>query len=200
MKPGRDPLVRSGHWHVDWRIVADLPEDTIVGTRFLINAVFTAVALGALLYAGWLLSLNLTMRHQIRESDQRMKDNQAEDREIKRMQQEYAVEAEKIDQAYALVRPRLYVSGFVNSIGRTRPEQMGIDIIEWNEAGIVIRGSLQEKSELASRLLGAYVEQLRRDEQIGPLFRDIHLTDLDRGTTGETLKFEIFFALKPAKS
>lgn len=200
MKRNHDPLVRSRHWHVDCRIVADLPEDTIVGTRFLINTVFTTVALAALLYTGSLGYDHFSLRDKIRALDQRMKDNQAQVGEIKDIQQEYVREAGSIEQAYALVRPRLYVSGFINSIGRTRPPQMAIDVIEWNEAGIVIRGNLQEKSERASLLLGEYVKELLHDEQIGPLFRDIHLTNVDRGTTGETLKFEIFFTLKPAKS
>ncbi|MSU66366.1 MAG: hypothetical protein EXS38_09760 [Opitutus sp.] len=76
---------------------------------------------------------------------------------------------------------------------------MVIDIIEWNESGVVGRGSVREKSERATRLLGGYVEQLRRDDKVTSLFRDIGLTDVDRGTTGETLRFEIIFGLKTTK-
>jgi hypothetical protein len=112
------------------------------------------------------------------------------------MQKEYAIEAAKIDQVHALVRPQLFVSGLVANIGRTRPERMAIDIIEWNDTGVVLRGNLRERSDRATEILGGYVEQLRRDEQIGPLFREIVLTDLDRGSSGETLRFEIRLALK----
>lgn len=198
MKRKRDPLALAPAWHVDCRIEAELPEDNLVGTRFLINVLFTAVAAGMLLFTGWLGYVSLSLRHQIHDWEQRIEDNRAEVREIQRLQREFAVEAAKIDQAYALVRPRFYVAQFLASIGRTRPERMTIDIIEWNDAGIVLRGSVSESSERATRMLGAYVEQLRREEKIGPLFGEIRLTDLDRGGTEGALRFEINFVLKPA--
>lgn len=200
MSRSRDPMILSPHWHVDCRIESELPEDNVVGTRFLINVVFTAFAAGALLFTGWLGYLNLSLRHQIRDWEQRIVENRAEMLDIQRMQRDYAVEGGKIDQAYTLVRTQLYVSGFLNHIGRTRPEQMVIDIIEWNESGVIVRGSVREKSERATRLLGGYVEQLRRDDKVAPLFRDIGLTDVDRGSTGETLHFEIVFRLKSTKT
>ena len=196
MKRARDPLVLSPNWHVDCRIESELPEDTIIGTRFLRNLVFGAVAFGCVLFAGYQGFVVLSLRQQIRDWEVRINDNRAEVREIQRMQKEYAIEAAKIDQAYALVRPQLYVSEFVANIGRTRPERMAIDIIEWNDAGIVLRGSLRERSDRATEILGSYLELLRRDARIGPLFREIVLTDLDRGTTGEILRFEVRFAMK----
>lgn len=105
MTRNRDPLALSAHWHVDCRIEAELPEDNLVGTRFLINVVCSAVAFGALLFVGWLGYLNLSLRYQIRDWEQRIKDNRAEVLDIQRMQRDYATEAAKIDQAYALVRP-----------------------------------------------------------------------------------------------
>ncbi len=200
MKRSRDPLVLSPHWHVDCRIEAELPEDNVVGTRFLVNVLFTAASVGALLFTGWLGYVNLSLRQQIHDWEQRISDNRAEVRDVQRMQREFAVEAAKIDQAHALVRPRFFVSGFIANIGRTRPEQLSIDIIEWNDAGIVVRGSVQERSERATRLLGGYVDQLRRDQEIGPIFREISLTDLDRGTSGDTIRFEIVFRLNPIAS
>jgi len=200
MKRSRDPLVLSPHWHVDCRIEAELPEDNIVGTRFLINVLFTATALVAGLFTGWLGYVNLSLRYHISDWEQRINENRAEVRDIQRMQREYAVEAAKIDQAHALVRPVLNVSEFFAHIGRTRPEQMAIDVIEWNDAGIMVRGSLAERSERATRLLGGYVEQLRQDDRIAPLFRDIALTDVGRGTAGDTLRFEIAFRLKEPRS
>ena len=201
MSRERDPLGLSEHWHVDLRIVAELPEDNVVGTRFLINAVFSAVALGTLLYAGWTVALNVSLRHQINDWEKRIADNRAEVADIKHMQREYAVESAKIDQAYTLVKPQLYVSGFVSELGRSRPEQVVIDTIDWTDAGIIVRGNVRENSQRAAMLLGNYTKQLKLDEKIGPLFRDIALTNLDRGTGGggELLNFELTFRLKVAK-
>ena len=196
MSRNRDPLALSPHWHVDCRLEAELPEDNVVGTRFLINVIFTAVAVAALLFTGWLGYLSLSLRYEIRDWEQRINDNRAEVRDIQRMQRDYGVEAAKVDQAYALVRPLFNVSALVSDLGRTRPPEMMVDVIEWNEAGLVMRGSLHESSERASQILGSYVKQLGRDEKIGPLFREIVLTDADRGAAGDNFKFEIALRLK----
>lgn len=199
MSRSKDPISVSPHWHVDYRIVEELPEDTIIGTRFIIHVAFTALALAALLVAGWYGAISWSLRHQIADWERRIKENRTEVAEIERLQREYATESAKIDQAYALMRPQLFVSGFLADIGRTRPEQMSIDLIEWNDAGVVVRGGLRERSERASRILGGYVEMLRKEEKIGPLFRTIGLTDIDRGTGTDLLKFEIRFTLKDGK-
>ena len=196
MKRNDDPLGLSPHWHVDCRLEAELPEDTIIGTRFLVHVGFAALALVALVFTGHQAFVMLSLRQQIRDWEQRISDNRAEVRDIQRMQKEYAVEAAKIDQVHALVRPQIHVSGLIASLGRTRPERMAIDIVEWNEAGVVLRGSLRERSDRATEMLGSYVELLRRDAEIGPLFREIVLTDLDRGSSGETLRFEIRLSMK----
>src|SRR4051812_8519959 len=196
MKRTNDPLALSPHWHVDLRIESELPDDTVIGTRFLIHVAFTAMALAALLYVGYKGYFAFSLSREIADWEKRINDNRAEVGEIQRMQRDYSTEAVKIDQAYALVRPQLYVSDFMANLGRTRPERMAIDLIEWNEAGVMVRGSLRERSDRATELLGAYVDQLRRHEKIGPLFREIVLTDVDRGSTGETLRFEVKLTLK----
>ncbi len=198
MKRKGDRLELGPHWHVDCRIEAELPEDNVVSRRFLINVFFTAAAAGLLLFTGWLGYISVNLRHKIRDWESRINENRAEVYEIQRMQREYALETMKIDQAYALVRPRFYVSEFMADIGRTRPDPMTIDIIEWNGGGVAVRGSIMASSERATRLLGGYVDQLRNEERIGPLFEDIRLTNLDRGGSGGALRFEINFVLKPA--
>jgi hypothetical protein len=201
MSRNRDPLVLSPHWHVDCRLEDELPDDNVVGTRFLINAAFGAVTVAAIIFTGWLFYLSFNLRYQIHDWEQRIGDNRAEVHDIQRMQREYSTEAAKIDQAYALVRPQFSVSSLLSNLGRTRPEQMMVEAIEWSEPGVIImRGSLKETSERASLLLGSYVKQLSHDEKIGPLCREIVLTDVDRGTTGDLLKFEIALRLKPSKS
>jgi hypothetical protein len=198
MKPSRDPLELSPHWHVDCRIVAELPDDNVVGTRFLINVLFGGAAVAAIIYTGLLVAQWFSLRYQIRDWEQRISDNRGEVNDIKRMQREYAVEALKIDQAYALVRPLFNVSSFISGVGRTRPEQMSIDTIDWNEAGITMRGGLNEAPEQASLILGNYVKTLNADDKIGTLFH-ARLTGADRGTAGDAFKFEISLSLIPPK-
>ena len=200
MSRSDDPLALSPHWHVDYRIEAELPEDTVVSTRFLLNLAFTIPVLVALLVAAQVGAVTWSLHRQIGDWERRLKENRNEIIQIDRLQREFAVGAAKIDHAYVLLRPRLYVSGFLASLGRTRPEEASIDAIEWNEGGIVVRGGLRERSERASRILGAYIDVLRKDEQIGPHFQKIVLTDVDRGSGADaTLRFEIKFTLKDGK-
>lgn len=200
MTRSRDPLQLSLHWHVDCRIEAELPEDTIIGRRFIVHVVFTAVTLAALLLVGYYGFIVFNFGHEIRDWEKRISDNRAEVDDILRMQREYAAESVKIDQAFALAQPGLYVSGFLANIGRTRPDRMAIDMIDWSEAGVILRGTLRERSDRATEMLGVYVETLRRDPDIGPRFKEIVLTDLDRGTTGNLLRFEIKFSMKAKSS
>ena len=195
----RDPIALTAHWHLDCRIESELPEDNVIGTRFLINTLFGAVAFAGMLFAGWLGYLDLTTRRQTRDWEQRIEDNRAEVRDIQRMQREYAVEAAKIDEAYKLIRPQLAVYDFLSNLGRSRPAQLVLDSIEWNDSGIIARGNLHESSERASILLGNYVKALGKDEKMAAIFKEIRLTGFDRGTTIDVINFEIAFYLKPAK-
>jgi hypothetical protein len=196
MKRNHDPLALSPHWHIDLRLESELPEDTIIGKRFLVHVAFSAVALTAVVFAGYQGYIAWSLTREVRDWEQRINDNRSEVADITRMQREYSAEAVKIDQAFALVKPQLFVSDFIANLGRTRPDRMAIDLIEWNDAGVVVRGNLRERSDRATAMLGSYVEELQRDPRIGPLFQKIGLTDLDRGASGETLRFEIKFSMK----
>jgi hypothetical protein len=191
MKSKREGIQLSSAWHVDCRIEAELPDDNLIGRRFLINLVFSAVAMGALLITGWLGYVALILHNQINDWEKRIAENRAEVSELQLMQRQYDFEAAKIDQAYSLLRPRVFVSELIANLGRTRPDRMTIDMVELNELGVVLRGSVGETSERATRLLSGYVEQLRRHEKIGSSFKEIRLTALDRGGIGGALRFEI---------
>ena len=198
MSRERDPLAPDPHWRVDLRLVAELAEDNVIGTRFLVNVIFSAVAVIALIYCGWLGYQDFSLRHQIRDWDQRVKDNAAEVREIQDMQKKYAMEAAKVDQAWTLIRPQLRVHAFLTNLGRTRPEQLVIDIVDWNENGIVVRGNLRESSDRATSTLTNYVRLLNADEKINSVF-NVKEGDLLRDPSGALFKFEITFRFRAAK-
>ena len=200
MKRNSDPLELTPHWHVDVRLETELPVARIVSARFLGNVFFGAATIAVLLYTCWLGYLSFSLSREIRDWDGRLHEYVVEADDIQRIKREYTAEAAKIDQAYMLVRPRLNVSDFIASVGRERPGALVIDMIEWTDAGIAVRGCVHETSERASRMLGGYVEQLNRNEKMTPLFREIVLTDMDRGVNGDSLRFEITFRLKPVTS
>lgn len=191
-----DQLNLSDHWHLDCRIIAELPEDRVIGTRFLIN-IFVAVITACVgLCASWLLYVNLGLRQNIHEWDSRMAEQQSEVAELKRLQADYTKEAAKIDHAYELIKNPFVASRFTLKLGRTFPEVIRIDRIESNTSNIVIRGSLTESSERASIILSNYIRELRADLEFGPLFSDIVMTDFQRISEDGKLNFEITFRFR----
>jgi hypothetical protein len=180
MSSARDRLFLTPHWHVDCRLVAELPEDSVVGVRFMTYAVSCAIALAVVLFTGWYAYADLSLRKQIEDSSQHLDDDHWEVIEIRRLQHFYENESKKIESAYSEMKNPFLISGFTSEIGHTLPDRMVIDTIEFGEGKILIRGRLRDSSEAASILLGKYLEKLRADPEVGPHFTTINVTDLDR--------------------
>lgn len=194
MRPPPDSARILAPWRVDCRLETELPEDSIVGTRFLLHTASGVFAAIGVLMLCWLGYQYLSMRQGIADWDTRIAENQEIVREVDQLRRAYSAEAVKVDQAFALMKPELLVHPFTARIARTRPETMIIDSIESGDAGgVVLRGTLAEDSERASRLLGQYVVKLRADEVIGPQFSEILISSLDRREGADLLNFELVF-------
>jgi hypothetical protein len=201
MAKNRDPLVLSPHWHLDCRLEGELPEDTVVGRRFLANAVLGSILVILSLLAGWLAYKSFSLRFQIHDWEERIAANRAEVVELQKMQSDYRAEADKIDQVYPLMNPPLFVSGFVANLGRTLPAEMTIDVIESNDTKVAVRGTLRATSERGTLLISAYLDLLRADPQIGPNFRSIVGTGFERNKSNDALQnVEITFYFKPPQT
>lgn len=193
MRPPPDSARLVAPWHVDCRLETELPEDSIVGTRFLLHMASAVFAAIGLLLVSWMGYRYVSMRQAIEDWDQRIAESRESVREVEQMRRAYNAEALKVDQAYSLMKPDLLVHPFTARIAHTRPETMTVDIIESADTGVTLRGTLREESERASRLLGQYVVQLRADEVIGPLFSEILISSLDRREGSDLLSFELSF-------
>jgi hypothetical protein len=196
--PVTDLPAAGAAWHVDCRLITELPEDSVVGTRFLINAVFGGITLGVGLGFGWLAYTNWEVRGQINTWERRMADNARALKEIEQVQGQFAKDSARVDEAYELIHQPILVSEFTALIGQSRPAQVVFENIETGGADVfMLRGSLRESSERASRLLSTYVESLRNHPKIGPLCREIVLTNFERQEAADNLTFEITLRLKP---
>lgn len=196
MTKSRDVLILTPHWHADCRIEAELPEDNVVGTRFLIHALFGSCTLALALFAGWLSYQSLSLRHQIGDWDRRISDSRREVLEIQRLQREYLADAMKIDSAYSLMKGSLFTSSFMSRLGETLPPQMSVDSVESADNAILVRGSIHASLESAGNLFNGYLARLAKDQAIGPLFSKIVQTDFQR--TGDNLvSYVITFQRKP---
>ncbi|MEI7552277.1 MAG: hypothetical protein WCL24_08090 [Verrucomicrobiota bacterium] len=196
----RDPLVLSAHWHVDCRLPAELPDDRVVSSRFLVNLPFGMATLGLLIFFGWLLSTDLSLRGNIADWSRRLSDSRVEVATIKQQQREYAALAFKIEAAHTLMKSRLFVSHFMTQLSRSRPGPMIIDNVESFDANLIVRGTLGGSAEQATRAIGVYLDQLRQDEEIGPHFDSIAVTNFDRAPSGNQQNFELTFKFKPEGS
>lgn len=195
--PVADLPVAGAAWHVDCRLITELPEDSVVGTRFLINAIFGGITLGFALGFGWLAYTNFEVRSQINIWERRMAENTGALKAIEEVQTQYARDSARVDEAYELMHQPMLVSEFTALLGQSRPAQVVFEMIETGAADVImLRGSLRENSERASRLLGGYVESLRAHPKLGPLCREIVLTSLERREVDDTVIFEITFRLQ----
>lgn len=176
----RDRLFLSPHWHVDCRLVAELPEDSVVGIRFITYAVSSAIALAAVLFTGWYAYADISLRRQIDDASLRLEDDHWDVVEIRRLQHFYEFASKQIESAYSEMKNPILISGFLARLGHTLPERMVVDSVEFGDGRILVRGRLRESSEQASILLGKFLEKLRADPEVGPHFASINVTDLDR--------------------
>ncbi len=198
MTSARERLLLASHWHVDCRLVAELPEDSVVGIRFITYAVSCAIALAAVLFTGWYAYADFSLRHQIEDATQHLEDDRWEVIEIRRLQRFYEIEAKKIESASAEMKNPLLLSGFISQLGHDLPERMVVDSIELSEGQFVVRGRLREASERASRLIGGYLDKLRSDPELAPHFSQINVTSLDRSSEDEqVMVYSITLRLKP---
>ena len=83
------------------------------------------------------------------------------------------------------------MAALIPHFGRTRLAKIKIESIAGTPGGVFLRGSLQEPSEQAARTLQRYINGLRNDHFIGPLFASIILTSLERQAQTDTLTFEV---------
>ena len=197
MKSSRDRLFLAPHWHVDCRLIAELPEDSVVGVRFITYAVSCAIALAAILFTGWYGYADFSLRQQIDDGNRLLENDYWDVAEITRLQRFYEIEVKKIESAYSEIRNPIQISEFVSALAQVLPDRMVVDSMDYGDGKVVLRGRLREDPGLASQLVGSYVEKLRANPDIGPHFTSINITGLDRSPDDDQMmSYEITFHLK----
>lgn len=195
-KPAKADAPYQGPWHLDCRISAALPSGDLVRRRFIGNAVAITLAAACLIFTLWQLYTSGLLSTDIAYWRQQMADN---DRAYRAL----AADVTKLDQletrlesAYQLVRTPYLATDLILDLGRTRLERMNLDRIDAFREGVVLRGTLREPSTRAAQTLRTYVDNLRRDARLGPLFATVALVSMERNETGDQIAFEIACKLK----
>ena len=197
MSRTRDRLFLSQNWHIDCRLIAELPEDSVVGIRFITYAVSSAIALAVVLFTGWYAYADFNLRSQIEDNTARLEDGHWDVVEIRRLQHFYEAESKKIESAYREIRTPIMISEFISEIGRTLPDRTAIDSIDYDDLRVVVRGRLRESSENSSITLGHFLDTLRADALISPYCTTINVTDLTRSQEDDqVMNYAITMVLK----
>ena len=196
-KAENNPYV--GPWHLDCRMSAQLPSDDLIRGRFLINVVATSLASGVLILTMWQIYVGGSLSSEINYWQDQITGHRREFAELKLSTHQLETKVTRLDEAYNLMTAPYSLSDLVMSFGRTRLPRMSIVSINGLASGVVVRGTLHEPSGPAAQTLRRYVETLRKDPAIGPLFATIALVSLDRGEGSDApLTFEIACKLKAA--
>ncbi|MDI1335300.1 MAG: hypothetical protein PSU94_03870 [Lacunisphaera sp.] len=195
-KAEKNPFV--GPWHIDCRLSAQLPSDDLIRGRFLINLVAASLATGVLIFTFWQLYVGGSLSSEINYWQDQIAGHRRQFAELKLATKQLEAKVARLDEAYNLMSEPYSLSDFVLSLGRTRVPRMTIASINGFAGGVVLRGTMHESSGPAAQTLRRYVEDLRKDPAIGPLFSTIALVSLDRGESGDVLTFEIACKLKAA--
>jgi hypothetical protein len=196
MSRNASKFYQEPNWHSDFRNLTTLPEDRVVRVRFLINACAGALAVILFLLVGWQLLERHSVAAQLRFWEDKIANQRREYEELQFVLRDYMMEAGRIQDAYDLIYSRFVPSEFILDISRSLPDRMTVDMIGYNLGTVTIRGNLAESPQQASRVLGHYIETLRNDPQIKPLFGDITAPSLDRTRQENLFNFQI--VLKPA--
>ncbi len=197
-KSPAEDAVYQGPWHIDCHLSAQLPNNKMVRRRFITTAIAGALAASALTLTCWLLYVNYTLSTDSDFWTQRISQSQRLYTDLNQSTRTLAARAGRLDRAYELMGGPFQVSDLILNLGRSRPANIEITTIEANETGVTLHGGLREPSEQASRSLRRYVEDLRRDPAIAPLFVSIALSSFQREDDSDSLTFQISFKLKKA--
>jgi hypothetical protein len=195
-KADNSPYV--GPWHIDCRLSAQLPSDDLIRGRFVVNVIFASLASAVFIFTFWQIYVSGTLRSEISYWQDQISAHRRKFAELNLATRQLEKKVARLDEAYNLMRAPYRVSDLVLSFGRTRLPRMTITSINGFTGGVVLRGRLLEPSGPAAQTLRRYVETLRKDPAIGPLFTTIALVSLDREESNEVMTFEIACKLPEA--
>lgn len=185
-------------WHFDCRLSKELPDDNPVRGRFLAVLFSGTLAAVALFYTGITLYSHSILRSDIAYWQNQIRTNSTQMAELQKVIAAIQSGARRLDEIHKLTSDPLPVSEFIQEIGRSRPANVRIDMVEYHDGVAFIRGGLRESSQRASALLSQYVAELRANPRLRPLFQSISQTSMERNAQAGTISFEINLKLKPA--
>ena len=195
-KEPKEEDAHQGPWHIDCRMSAQLPSGDLIRRQFLSNAVAVSLAACVVILTLWQVYVGGSLRNEIAYWQDQVASHKRQFAELNAATKQLDTQISRLDAAHELMGAPYVLSEFLLNLGRTRLPKMSIASVNGFAGGVVVRGTMHEPSDVAAQTLRHYVDDLRKDPAIGPLFTTIALTSIERGETGDTLTFEIACKLK----
>ena len=199
-KEPREDAAHQGPWHIDCRMSAQLPSGDLIRRQFLSNAIAVSLAACVIILAFWQMYVSGSLRNEINYWQDQIEGHKRQFADLNAATKQLDARVARLDAAYELMGAPYTLSDFLLALGRTRYPKMSIASINGTANAVVLRGTMHEPSEVAAQTLRRYVEDLRKDPAIGPLFATIALTSIERADAADTLTFEIAGKLKGASA
>jgi hypothetical protein len=186
-------------WHVNFKQSTEQPETALVGRGFLTSAIAGALLLLVAAVTVWQLYVTRSLRSDTLYWETRMAENRQLFDELTTASTQLKSQSGVMQNAFDLMNAPFAHTDFMLNLGRTLPARMRVDRVESNDVLVTLYGVLFEPAEEASDTLGHYLEQLRRNRAIGPLFSSIAIKSLHRRTGSDDVAFVITLRLKPGR-
>lgn len=191
---GKDSICDRA-WHVDCRDSQHLANRKSESRRILTGVIAGTVAMFALAVTAWQLYVTQSLRVDIRNWEEQMSESRQLFSELTAATATLKAQTSVLDHAYQLMGTSYQLSDLILDLGRTIPPRVRVDRIETNDLRVAINGMVLEPAEEASRTLTRYMESLRRNPAIGPLFASITITSLHRTGDADAVNFEVTLRL-----
>lgn len=185
-------------WHFDCRLSKELPDDNPIRGRFLANLLAATSAAIMLFYAAYTYYALSVTNSDIDYWENHLTVNRTQLDELQKVITTIQRNARRLDDIHRLTQTPFTVTHFIQEIGRSRPTNIRIDMVEYRENTVYIRGGLRETSQKTTAILSQYVGELRANPRLRPLFHQIVQTSMERNLQASTHSFEIILRLQPA--
>lgn len=188
-------------WHPNFRNFERLPDIKVVRTTFFINTAAVAAALALVLWASYREYHIMNLQGQIDDAQAEIDRDQKQNAEALRLSKIFSDEEKKLLEAGAFMKAAITPSQFIMQLGKALPREVQIDSADLrfgdtNNSQCVLRGLVAGSKEQASGLASNYVEALRTNPQLGPLFDSVSLTSLNADSRTQAMAFEIILKFK----
>jgi Tfp pilus assembly protein PilN len=182
-------------WHVDSSVAMDGDDREFAGRRFLAGAGVATMAALAVAVTAWQLYATNSLRSDTIFWERQMSANQKLFTDLSTAGIALRKQSEMLDRAYELMAEPYQLTDLLVNLGRTIPPHVRVERIDTNDGRVAISGSVLEPAEEASGTLGRYMDDLRRNPGVGPLFASMAITTLQRKSNNDEMTFELTLRL-----